>query len=255
MTRVSKTTRRGFLAAGAGALGLAPMHAHAGLLEDILEAVTKGDTGSSGSLSQADAAAGLREALIVGTGRVVSRVGRLDGYFGDNLIRIPLPGFLSTAQSALRAVGQSAMLDDLELRLNRAAETAAPIAKSIFIDAIKAMTVQDAIGIVRGSDTAATDYFRGKMTPPLTNAFRPVVKNELKDAGALRSFDRLAERYEDIPLVPALQDSAKDDLITHGLEGALHGLFYYLGKEEAAIRNDPAKRTSEILRKVFKLAQ
>ena len=250
-TSSKRATRRSIvlgLMAGPVALGLSATPAKAGWLEDILGAVT----GGGGSVSEADAAAGLKEALRVGTDRVVARLGRPDGYFLDSVVRIPLPGYLTRVQTALRAVGASHLLDDLELRLNRAAEAAAPHAKAIFVDAIRDLTISDALDILGGGDTAATDYFQRKMTPPLTSAFRPIISRELEGAGALTAFDRVADRYAQIPLVPALQADAKDRLITHGLDGALSGLFYYLGEEEAAIRRNPAKRTTEILRRVFK---
>ncbi|MEM8986012.1 MAG: DUF4197 domain-containing protein [Pseudomonadota bacterium] len=203
------------------------------------------------ALTDADAAAGLREALSVGVDRVIARVGVVDGYLLDNAIRIPLPGYLGDAQRLLGQIGFSYLLDDLETRLNRGAERAAPLARDIFRTAITDMSVVDAVDIVRGGDTAATDYFRGKMTPPLQTAFRPILSEELDGAGATAALDNLVDRYSAIPLAPQMAGDAKGQLIDHGLDYALRGVFYYLGKEEAAIRQDPAKRTSEILRKVF----
>ncbi len=207
--------------------------------------------GPAGSISLSDATLGLKETLRVASGRVVNQVGVRDGYFLDNIIHVPLPGFLKTTRKFLAPIGASGQLDDLELRLNRGAEKAAPYAKDIFWQSISSMTFNDAMGILNGPETAATQYFRGKMTPPLTTAFRPIMERQLGEAGAIKSFDNTVNRYEGIPFAPSLGSSAKGKLIDHGVSYALGGIFHYLGKEEAAIRNNPAKRTTKILRKIY----
>lgn len=199
------------------------------------------------ALTQADIAAGLREALRVGTARVVTRVSRVDGFNGDPNIHIPLPARLARVQTALRRVGAAGLADDLELRLNRAAEAATPQAKAIFWRAVADMTLEDIHGIYRGPDDAATQYFRGKMTPQLLDALRPVVDRQLAAAGAVRAYDRMMGRYRAIPLVR----DVKADLTEYGLQRTLDGMFVYLAREEAAIRRDPAKRTTALLRRVF----
>lgn len=210
-----------------------------------------GSTGPAQGLSLSDTTLGLKETLRVASGRVVNQVGVRDGYFLDNAIHVPLPGFLKTTRKFLAPIGMSGQLDDLELRLNRGAEKAAPYAKNIFWDSITSMSFEDAMGILNGPDDAATQYFRGKMTPPLTTAFHPIVEQQLEDAGAIKSFDTTLSRYEAIPFAPSLGTSAKGRLIDHGVDYALGGIFHYLGKEEAAIRHNPAKRTTEILRKIY----
>ena len=247
-------TRRGMMI-GAAAM-LLPLAARAdnntlGTIIDILGQTTGTGAPIGAGLSNSDIVSGLKAALNAGTKAAVAQVGRRDGFWGDSLIRIPLPGFLKNAQSALALVGQSGLLDDIELRLNRGAEKAAPYAKTIFINSIKSMTIDDALGILRGGDTSATDYFQRTMTPPLQTAFRPIINRELKGAGAMKSYDRMAARYSTLPFVPGLAQDGKDQLIDHGLAGALGGLFHYVGEEEKKIRHDPAKRTTEILRKVF----
>ncbi|MEM9232917.1 MAG: DUF4197 domain-containing protein [Pseudomonadota bacterium] len=221
--------------------------------EAILGAVLSGTgpTGGAGGLTSAEAAQGIRAALDQGIMAAISQVGRTNGYFQDGRIRIPLPGQLANIQSQLRPLGLSGLLDDLELQLNRGAEQAAPQARSIFSNAIRSLTISDAIGIVNGGPTSATDYFERRTTPALTQLFRPTLESALQRAGAIQTFDQLVGRMRNIPLAPQLGADAKSDLITHGVERGLGGLFYYIGQEEAAIRANPAKRGSEILRRVF----
>ena len=218
-----------------------------GILEGVL-----GQTGAgAGPLTQAEAAAGIREALNNGIISAVSRVGRRGGYLDDPVIRIPLPGFLRDAQDALSRVGLSGALDNLEVQLNRGAEAAAPIARDLFFDAIRALTIQDAIGIVRGPTDAATQYLKDQTYPRLKTLFRPIMNDALEKAGAIRTFDDITARLGNVPLAPQFGADAKNQLIDHGVEKGLDGLFYYVAKEEEAIRANPAKRTSEILRRVF----
>lgn len=246
-------TRRHVFAIAAGAAGLAC--ASAAQADATLDQLFQGIFGKQqelgGKLTEGEATAGLREALWYATGRTISRVGKRDGYLADRAIHIPLPGALQTAQKGLALVGASGQLDDLELRLNRAAEAAAPKASSIFRNAIQEMTVTDAIGIVRGPDDSATRYFQGKMTAPLTTAFRPIVAGELEDAGAFKTLEKAIKNSKARALAPAASDYARSDLIDHGLGAALGGLFHYLAVEEAAIRHDPVKRSTELLRRVF----
>ncbi|WP_370338538.1 DUF4197 domain-containing protein [Parvularcula marina] len=238
-------------------LGLLP----AGLLaacttaeqEAILGAVLSGTgtTGGTSGVTSAEAAQGIRAALEQGILSAIAQVGRNDGYFRDGRIHIPLPSRLASIQSQLRPLGLSGLLDDLELQINRGAEVAAPQAKSIFLDAIRSLSISDAIGIVNGGPTSATDYFERRTTPALTSLFTPVMESALQRAGAIQTFDNLVASLRNVPLAPQLGADAKNDLIEHGVGKGLDGLFYYIGQEEAAIRSNPAKRTSEILKRVF----
>lgn len=203
--------------------------------------------GGSRPLTDLEIANGLKEALRVGTERVVAQLGVVDGYNADPLIHIPLPGDLQKVHNALDRIGLGAMTTDLELKLNRAAERAAPEAKAVFWNAITAMTLQDVRGIWQGPDDAATQYFRGKMTGPLTDRFTPIVLDAMGEVGAVRSYDRMMAQYQSIPFVP----DVKADLTRYTVEQALDGLFTYVAVEEAAIRNDPAKRSTELLERVF----
>jgi len=240
------------IAAGALVLTVGQGHAQFGDLmkkgqEMLGGSKSGGGTGGVGGLSTGEITQGLKEALRVGSGRVVSQVGKTDGYNGDPAIRLPLPGSLKSVQSALRSAGMSGMLDDLELKLNRAAEVAAPKAKSIFIDAIAAMSVDDAKKIYNGPDDAATRYFQGKMTKPLAAEMAPVVNESLSEVGAIKSYDSVMGQYKQIPFVP----DAKADLTDYVVEKGMDGIFHYLAKEEAAIRQNPVKRSTEVLKKVF----
>ena len=190
---------------------------------------------------------GLREALRVGTERVVSSLGAKDGFNGKSDVHIPLPETLQKVQKALGRIGMSGMADDLELRLNRGAEAAVPRAKKLFWNAIEQMSLDDVQQIYKGPKDAATEYFRGKMSAPLAREMKPIVDQELSNVGAIKSYDQMIGQYRSIPFVP----DAKSDLTEYVLEKAVDGVFLYLGREEAAIRENPAKRTTALLQKVF----
>ena len=242
------------LALGIGLIFSVP--AQAGFLSDLKKKVdsvvpsangnTTGSTASS-NLSLADITAGLREALKIGTERVVSQLGAENGYFSDADIHIPLPPELQQAQSYLKKFGLSALADDLELRLNRAAEDAAPATKQLFWNTITSMSFSDASQVLNGPDNAATEYFKRVASSDLAGIIRPVVDDSLKEVGALTTYDQLVGEYQKIPFVPDI----KADLSEHAVNFALKGLFHYLAQEEAAIRKDPTKRSSELLMKVF----
>ena len=202
---------------------------------------------SSSSLSAADMGGGLKEALRVGTKTVVAQLGKADGFNRDSAIHIPLPESMRTVQQTLGKMGMAGMLDDLEIRLNRAAEAATPKAKELFVTAIQSMSIDDAKKIYDGPNDAATQYFKKAMTPGLRDAFRPTVDKALSDAGAVKAYDNAMGQYKSVPMVP----DVKADLTNHALDGALSGIFHYVAQEEAAIRTNPAKRTTDVQKKVF----
>lgn len=243
--RDSKTiSRRMMLAGTGGALALAGCDTvNPGGLNEVIF--------GGGALTQAEAAAGIRAALNHGIGSAISTIGVRDGFYLNNLIKIPLPGFLADMQSTLAKIGLSGPLDTLETQLNRGAEAAVPVARDIFVGAVSSLSIQDAIGIVRGGENAATLFLQQKTTAPLTGLFTPIMSDSLQKAGAVQTLDQIDKRLKTIPLSPRLGANAKDDLIRHGVKYGLDGMFTYVGKEEAAIRANPAKRTSEILRRVF----
>ena len=198
-------------------------------------------------LSDATIGAGLKEALKVGTAEVVQRVGQTNGFFDNPEIHIPLPDSLNKVQSTLNTVGASFLLDDLELKLNRAAERATPRAKELFWQSIREMTFKDVRSIYNGPRDAATQYFRKKMSEPLGKEMRPVIEETLSQVGAVRSYERVMDRYTSIPFVP----DAKANLVSYTVDKSLEGVFTVLAREEAAIRNNPAKRSTELLQTVF----
>jgi hypothetical protein len=233
---------------------LQPAHAQSDLLtrgkslfDSLSTPGTAGAGGASASLSDSDIGAGLKEALRIGSDNVVGQLGRTNGFNTDPKIHIPLPASLQSVQQTLGRVGMSGMLDDLELRLNRAAEAATPKAKAIFHDAIAAMRWEDVRDIQNGADDSATQYLKSKMSAPLKAEMRPVVDSSLAEVGAINSYDAVMGQYKSMPFVP----DVKADLTEHVLDRGLDGMFLYLAAEEAAIRQNPAKRTTELLQKVF----
>jgi len=237
----------GFLAAAA------PVQAQ-GLLDRATDLLKQGsDSGLLGGqdgaagLTEGEIADGLLEALKVGTARVVDQVSVTGGYLDDSNIRIPLPGPLQSVHDALQTLGLSRLTDDLEVRMNRAAELAAPEAKAVFLQAIEELTLEDVQRIYDGPEDAATRYFQTTTTERLTQRLTPIVDDAMADAGVVKSYNEAVGTYSEIPFTKKVTT----DLSAHVVDGALDGLFFYLAREEAAIRRNPAARTTELLQKVF----
>jgi len=208
-----------------------------------------GGQGSAGAgLSDAKIGAGLKEALQVATEKTVSLTGKTDGYFANQAIKILMPEKLRSFETGLRAVGYGGQLDELVLGMNRAAERAAPQAKQIFFDAIGDMSFDDARKLLNGGDTAATEYFRGKTTPRLTTAFRPVVEQSMSQVGVSRQYKDLVGRFDSIPFAK----SQAFDLDGYVVDRGLGGLFTVLGEQEKQIRTNPTARATDLLKEVFK---
>ena len=199
------------------------------------------------SLTTGEIGAGLKEALRIGTENVVSQLGQLDGFNADAAIHIPLPEDFKKVKTVLNKIGMSSLLDNLELKLNRAAEVATPKAKKLFWAAITEMTLDDVKAIYKGPEDAATRYFQRKMTPPLAKQMRPVVEESLSEVKAIQAYDDTMRQYQSIPFVP----DVKADLTSFVIEKGMDGIFYYLAREEAEIRKNPAKRTTDLLKRVF----
>lgn len=198
-------------------------------------------------LGESTIISGLKEALAVGTDQAVNLTGRVDGFFRNAVIKILLPRELESVGKALRALGQGRLVDEFVLSMNRAAEKAAPQARRIFVNAIRAMTFDDARRILTGGDTAATDYFKARTADEIVDAFRPIIERSMDEVGATRQYKDLVKRFEAIPFGrrQAL------DIDEYVVGKALDGLFYMVGEEEKKIRRNPAARASEILRDVF----
>lgn len=207
---------------------------------------TTGIFKDTGGLTQSEIASGLKEALIIGSQNSSNRLSVVDGFFNSQLHKIWMPAEAQKVEKALRAVGLGATVDKAILAMNRAAEDAAKTAGSIFVDAIRQMTIQDAVRILRGGDTAATAYFRDKTTATLFNTFKPVINNALAKTQATQYWEEVFSLYNKISTRPVTTD-----LSAYVTQRAIDALFHELKNEEIRIRTEPAARVTEILRKVF----
>jgi hypothetical protein len=217
-------------------------------LDDILNKIkTRGTQTTVSDLSSSKITAGLKQALQVGTAKAVAKAGRPDGFLKNPTIKIQLPDKLQSAGRGLRLVGMGPQLDELEIGMNRAAEQAAPRAKQIFLNSLAQMTISDARNILRGSDTAATEYFRRTSSADLTTAFAPIVHTAMQNVGVVRQYNQIKQN----PLAASLLQSRNFDLDNYVVGKTLDGLFYMLGEEEKKIRRDPVAQTTALLREVF----
>jgi len=214
-------------------------------LAGVLEQAAGGGMGSA-ALTESEIVAGLKEALNTGTTRAVGHIGVTDGFWRNPQINVPLPEQVRKVEKTLRTFGQGKMVDEFHLSLNRAAEAAVPEATAIFVAAIRDMTLSDARRILNGADNAATEYFRGKTLPVLTQRFRPIVTRATASVGATRKYKDLSAKVG--KYAPGYQLQDLDAYVT---DKALSGLFATLAAEEVKIRQDPAARTSELLKRVF----
>jgi hypothetical protein len=197
-------------------------------------------------LSNDEIVQGLKEALNVGANNAGKQLSAVDGFFKDAAIKILMPPEAQKAEKKLRSLGMGKLVDDAILSMNRAAEDAAKSAAPIFINAVKQMSIQDAVGILRGSDFAATNYLKDKTTSPLTEAFRPVIENSLKKVDATKYWNTVFTTYNKFS-----SDKINPDLSAYVTEKSLAGIFHQVGLEEQKIRKDPMARTTDILKKVF----
>jgi hypothetical protein len=214
------------------------------IASDILHQSVPGD---KSQLSKGDVTLGLKEALNVAGNLATKRLSAKDGFMGDVAVRIPLPGMLGDAQKKLQPFGMAGPLDDLQMKVNRAAEAAVPTASKLMVDAVKSMTFDDPMGVLRGGDMGATNFLRKKTEAGLRTSFRPYFEKSLASSGALSAVDGVVAKYG----AGLIKTDAKTWLADSATTGALNGLFYYVAREEQAIRHDPVKRTRDILRKVF----
>jgi len=199
------------------------------------------------SLSEGDAASGVRAALERGAIAAVGLLGRTDGFLANPKVRIPLPGFLNEAAKLLKATGQGKRVDELVTAMNRAAEAAVPEAKSLLVNAAKSITVEDALRIVKGGETSVTDYFSGKTREPLGVKFLPIVTRATDKVALADKYNAVAGKAAGLGLLKA-RDANLQQYVTGK---ALDGLYFMIGEEEKKIRRDPVGTGSAILRKVF----
>jgi hypothetical protein len=198
-------------------------------------------------LDEFTVARGLKEALTVGSRKAITLVSVPDGYFGNQLIRILLPEKMRKLADILGKVGFQKQVDEFVLSMNRAAEKAAPQAASIFVDAIGQMSIEDAMGILKGGESAATDYFRRKTSNNLHAAFKPIISATMNEVGATRSYKKIVGNFA----VRSVISREPFDLDGYVTTEAVDGLFYMLAQEEKKIRTDPSARVTELLRQVF----
>lgn len=213
-----------------------------------LNDIFSGKSGGSGTLDEATVVAGIREALRIGTQNTVLSTSKLDGYLGNQLIRIAVPDQLVSVASTLRQLGLGSQVDELEVGMNRAAERAAAEARDIFWNAITSMTVADAFGILNGGNTAATDYFHDRTAAALRTRFHPIIQQKIGEIGIANIYNQIAVAYNGLPVTGTQRLVDLDEYVT---DRALAGLFAVLATEETRIREDPLARTTELLRKVF----
>lgn len=203
-------------------------------------------TGGAGGLSSTEIAAGLKEALIVGANNSTQQLSSVDGFFKNAAVKIWMPEEARKVESTLRSVGMGSLVDKAVLSMNRAAEEAAKGAGTIFINAVRQMSITDAVGILRGGDFAATNYFKAKTTDALTQSFRPVINNALGEVNATKYWKDVTTMYNQFAAT-----KVNTDLAGYVTGKAMDGIFLQLGLEEQKIRKDPVSRTTELLKKVF----
>jgi Protein of unknown function (DUF4197) len=202
---------------------------------------------SLASLTAADSTDGLKAALGQAVDVAVAQLGKTDGFLGNPEVRIPLPAKLQKVSKTARKLGMGKQINGLETAMNRAAESAVPVARDMFVQSIKQMSVKDAIGIIKGPENAATEYFRASMSDKLTDKFLPIVSKSTADVQLAQQYKGVAKKASSLGLIDS-DDASLDAYVTRK---ALDGLFLVMAKEEAAIRKDPLGQASELLRRVF----
>lgn len=203
------------------------------------------------SLTSAESAEGLKAALTQAASVAVNQLGKADGFLGNPEVRIPLPGKLQKASKTARKLGLGKQIDALELAMNRAAEAAVPEARELLVQSIRQMSVKDALGIIRGPDNAATEFFRQSMSEKLAEKFQPIVSKATANAQLASQYKNVASKASALGLIDS-SDASLDSYVTRK---TLDGLFLVMAKEEAAIRRNPMGQASTLLRKVFGLGK
>lgn len=206
-----------------------------------------GATGTSGKLTNEDIIAGLKEALSIGSKNASGLANKVDAYYKNPALFIPFPPEAKKIQETLISIGQTKLVNDFTLTVNRAAEDAAKEAAPIFVNAVKAMTIKDGLNILNGNNDAATQYLKANTQAELFKKFRPVIENSLKKVNATKYWETIITTYNKVPMVTKMNP----DLAGYTTQKAIDGLFLLLAKEELKIRQDPAARVTEILKKVF----
>jgi len=220
-----------------------------GQIDKLVKDVSNSISNNDGNKTENDPniVAGLKEALNIGAGNAVDVVSVVDGYLGNELIKIMMPSELASFEPTLRSLGAGSLIDDFVKSMNRAAESAAKEATPIFTDALKDMTFEDALEILNGRENEATLYFQEKTTGKLTEKFKPVISNSINSVGVTKYYKDLTDKIKTIPMASAVSV----DLDSYVTDKALNGLFTMVGEEEAKIRKDPAARVTDLLKDIF----
>jgi len=223
--------------------GLFTLHAEAQLkLKDLVPKK------SAASVTEQEAGQGIKEALLQGVTAAVLNLNKTDGFYGSEFYKMLLPPDAKKIEKTVRDLGMGSKVDEAVLAINRGAEDAAGLAKPIFADAIKEMTLADALSILKGKNNAATEYFREKTRAKLVTAFTPSVKSSLDKTNATKYYADIVTTYNKLPTT---FKKSNPDLTSYVVEKALDALFDQVAKEEANIRANPLARTTDLLKKVF----
>lgn len=229
------------------AVAIAPMSVNAQKIGDIINGVVNGNNNNGNGLSNTDIVGGLKEALTIGANNSSSKASAVDGFFKNPLIKIPFPPEAKKVETLAKELGMTAQVNKFVMTMNRAAETAAKDAAPIFVNAVKALTINDGLQILNGGDDAATTYLRGKTETDLHTKFLPVVKAAINKVQLTKYWNPIVNRYNKIPGV-VKQNPNLDDYVT---KKAIDGLFKLIAQEETKIRKDPAAQVTSLLQKVF----
>lgn len=215
------------------------------LLKQISEQATGGNGGNP--LTNDEIIAGLKEALEVGTKNSVSFLSKIDGFYKNPEIKIPFPPEAKNVENKVRGLGLNKMCDDFIISLNRAAEDAAKSAVPVFVNAIKEMTISDGLKILNGADNEATKYLKEKTYNKLKEKFKPIVKKSIEKVNVTKYWKPVINKYNQIPLTKPVNP----DLVDYTTNKAINGLFVQIAKEEKKIRENPAARITDLLKRVF----
>ena len=221
---------------------------YGGPFDDIMKDVKIPQIGGSSGPDEATTISGLKEALSISSGNAVTSVSKMDGYLMNQAIKILLPEKIQMVADLLGKVGYQKQVDAFVLSMNRAAENAAPKARTFFVDAIKQMSFQDAMQILKGNETAATDYFKSKTFNKIYTEFKPSVSTSMNKVGVTKSYKEMVGTYTSSVPFAKVESLDLDHYVT---TKALDGLFHMVGEEERKIRTNPAARVTDLLKKVF----
>ncbi|MBN2646831.1 MAG: DUF4197 domain-containing protein [Thiotrichales bacterium] len=217
------------------------------LYQQNSQASSPTSSASSSQFSSAELEQAFRQALSLGSENVLAKLGLENGFNQDPKVHIRLPESLQSVDRVLKRVGYASLTSDLELKLNRAAEAAAPEAKTLFLETIQQMSFEDVREIYQGGPDSATQFLKSKTADKIRSKMAPIVSEKLQEVGALQLYDQVMAQYMRYPLVPNLSANLQQ----HVLDKSVDGIFLYLGEEEKAIRENPTKQATELLKRVF----